>query len=384
MRNSVAIGMSVFAALASAQAAEGPVARLNAAPISESRSARYTKDEVAADKAISGTQLSKSRTHAAAAKPTKNKVVRALQPQKSANASDFYFFDASSTLLTDRDRDGFASEFRIRFDADSLIGDALVYARLYLRRLGNTEWELYHTTEDFWIEGESDSDDYYITTTLDHGYPTAEYDVLIDLHEVGFDDIVATIDAYEAPALAYLPLEEVDLDIPIELPGYRIDEITTTLLIDEDGDGHFSQFRIALNPDSDLGSNWVYAKVWVRAEGGDWIEEHTSPDFFVNQSGSADVYSFTVDWLGGYPTAYYDMQIDMYESASGLLVASAGSDWSALAQLPLEDQARDVRPNPPVYGNGSGGSYSKESGGGAMGWLLLLLAPLVWLRKRYG
>jgi hypothetical protein len=373
--------MSVFAALASAQAAEGPAALLNAAPISESRSARYTQDDVTAKKQLPASQASKSRTHASVAKPAEDKTLRALQPQKSAHASDFYFFDASSTLLTDRDEDGHASEFRIRFDADSLIGDVLVYARLYVRRLGNTEWELYHTTDDFWLEGESDSDDYYVTTTLDHGYPTAEYEVLIDLHEVGYEDIVATIDPYEAPALAYLPLEEMDLDIPIELGGYQIDEITATLLIDEDGDGHYSQFRIALNPDSDLGTNLVYAKVWVRAEGGDWIEEHTSPDFFVNQSGNADTYSFTVDWLSGYPTAYYDMQIDLYESASGLLIASAGSDWSALAQLPLEDQARDIRPNPPVYGGGGGSSNSRESGGGAMSWFLLLLAPLIWARK---
>lgn len=380
MRNVVAVGMSLFAVFACAQAAEGPVSRLNAEPISESRSARYTKDELAAD-ATAMMASSKMRRHSVASKPAKNKILRAPHPQKSLHASDFYFFDASSTLLTDRDQDGYASEFRVRFDADSLVGDVLVYARLYVRRLGNTEWELYHTTDDFWIEGESDLDDYYITTTLDHGYPTAEYDVLIDLHEVGYDGILATIDAYEAPGLAYLPLEEMDLDIPIELPGYGIDEITTTLLIDEDGDGHYSQFRVALNPDSDLGTNLVYATVWVRAEGGEWIEEHTSPDFFVNPSGSADIYGFTVDWLSGYPTAYYDIQIDLYESASGLLIASAGSDWSALAQLPLEDQSRDIRPNPPVYGGGGGASHSKESGGGAMGWLLLLLAPLVWMRK---
>jgi hypothetical protein len=101
----------------------------------------------------------------------------------------------------------------------------------------------------------------------------------------------------------------------------------------------------------------------------------------VNQSGSADTYGFTVDWLNGYPTAYYDLQIDLYESASGLLIASAGSDWSALSQLPLEDQARDIRPSPPVYGGGGGSSNSKESGGGAMSWFLLLLAPLAWARK---
>lgn len=381
MRALFTVGILSVATLASAHAAEGPVARLNKAAISEARTARYT-DEFGAKTVVPAGTSEKSRTHTANEKPLKTKQIRAEQPQKSANAYDFYFFDASSTLLTDRDKDGHASEFRVRFDADSLVGDVMVYARLYLRRLGNTEWELYHTTDDFWLEGESDGDDYYITTTLDHGYPTAEYEVLIDLYEVGFDDIVATIEPFEAPGLAYVPLEEVGLDVPIELSGYYIDEITTTLLIDDDSDGHFSQFRIALNPDSDVGTNSLYAKVWVRAEGGDWIEEHTSPDFFVNSSGGADTYAFTVDWLSGYPTAYYDVQIDLFEAASGLLVASAGSDWSALAQLPLEDQSRDIRPNPPVYSGGSGGNHSKEGGGGAMGWLLLLLAPLGWVKRR--
>src|SRR5690606_6370745 len=114
------------------------------------------------------------------------------------------------------------SEFRIRFDADSSVGDVLVCAKLYLRRVGEPDWLLYHTTDDFWLDGLSGSDDYYVTTTLDDGFATGEYDVLIDLYEVGYSGIVATIDAYDTNALAYLPLEEVGLDVPIELPGYSI------------------------------------------------------------------------------------------------------------------------------------------------------------------
>ena len=250
----------------------------------------------------------------------------------------------------------------------------LVYARLYLRRLGHDDWELYHETDDFWVEGQSDSDDYYVTTTLDEGFATAEYEVLIDLYEVGYSDIVATIGPYDTGELSYLPLEEVELDVPIELPGYDIGAVATTLLIDDDADGYYSQFRISLDPDANIDGNLVYAKVWVRAAGDTWIEEHTSEDFLVDATGEADVYSFTVDWISGYPTSFYDVQIDLYESASGLLVASAGSERPELAEIPLEDQSLDIRPNPPTLGSGGNASSSERGGGSfALLWLVLLL-----------
>jgi hypothetical protein len=86
------------------------------------------------------------------------------------------------------------------------------------------------------------------------------------------------------------------------------------------------------------------------------------------------VYSFTVDWISGYPTSFYDVQIDLYESASGLLLASAGSERPELAEIPLEDQSRDIRPNPPTMGNGGNASSSERGGGSfALLWLVLLL-----------
>jgi hypothetical protein len=366
----------------SAQAAEGPVSSLQSATPNETRVSSYVGHS---ERASSITGLAKGSQPSGTSHGLKNaknakassvtKPLRAPQVSKSARADYFYFYDAASLLITDRDEDGFFSEFRIRFDADSNVGDALVYAQLYLRRLGSTEWQLYHETDDFWVDGQSNSDDYYVTTTLDEGFATAEYEVLIDLYEVGYSGIVASLGPYDSGALSYLPLEEADLDIPVELPGYDIDDVATTLLIDDDDDGHYSQFRIEFDPDANVDGTFVYANVWVRAEGGTWIEEHTSEDFLVDASGEADVYSFTVDWLSGYPTSFYDVQIDLYESASGLLVASAGSERAELAQIPLEDQSRDVRPNPPSTGNGGNASSNESGGGGAMGmlWMLLLL-----------
>lgn len=298
----------------------------------------------------------------------------------SPRASQFYIFDAASRLLRDRDGDAYHSEFRIRFDADSSVGDALVYARLYLRRAGEIDWWLYHETDEFWIFGQSGDDDYFVTTVLEDGFPTSEYDVLVDLYEVGFSDIVATIGPAGTSALSLLPLEEAGLDVPLELPGYGIGQVVTQLLIDEDGDGHYSRFRITFDPDSDAGTNLLYARVWIRPRGGEWLEEHASGDFPVYATGAGDAYELTVDWISGYPTTFYDVQIDLYESASDLLVASAGSERPALALLPLEDQSRDVRPNLPAPGGG-GSSISREGGGGGLnGWWAIALGLVALAR----
>lgn len=392
MKGYVVMGFSILAlqlALSVAFAAEGPSSKLGSVHLDDARVSRYAEGaarDLAKNTLDKGEASKRARQHLdSKASNGQDKKLRPAQISKSVHADDFYFYDASTLLLIDRDADGYFSEFRVRFDADSYVGDVLVYARLYLRRLGHVDWELYHETDDFWVEGQSNSDDYYVTTTLNEGFATAEYEVLIDLYEVGYSDIIATIGPYDTGELSYLPLEEVELDVPIELHGYGIDDVATTLLIDEDGDGHYSQFRVSFDPDADVDGNLVYAKVWVRAAGDTWIEEHTSEDFLVDASGDADVYSFTADWISGYPTALYDVQIDLYESASGLLVASAGSERAELAEIPLEDQSRDIRPNPPVQGSG-GHASSSERGGGAFAliWLVLLLGLAVVRERKLG
>jgi hypothetical protein len=287
--------------------------------------------------------------------------------QKSGRASDFYIYDAGHTLRRDRDGDSHHSEFRIRFDADVVFGDALVYAKLYIRRIGESgDWRLYHVTDDFWIYGQSGTDDYFVDTTLDEGFATANYDVLIDLYEVGYSGIVATLDAGDDSSLGYLPLEEVGLDVPFGLPGFRINEVVSGVSFDADRDGFYTRLRVDFDPDADFGGNWAYAVIWVRANGGEWIREHESADFLVDASGTADAYGFTADWISGYPTGYYDVQIDLHDAATGLLVASAGSERPALAELPMEDESRDRAPGSPAPGGGVTVVSNHEHGGGSM------------------
>lgn len=381
---SIVVLTSILAVLAQspARAAEGRVSELQAQPLDARRVAKYAEARGAAK----STAVPKSaKTHSLRA-ASKTAALKSVRPSAtlSARSSDFGFFDAGSVLLGDRDGDGFHKEFRVRFDADVISGDALVFARLYLRRVGDRDWLLYHETDDFQIFGDDGDDDYFVTTALDDGWPTGDYDVLIDLYESGFSGIVATLGPFDSDALALLPLEETGLDLPIELPGYSVRDVTTTLLIDDDDDGHFSKFRVDFDPDADFDGTFVYAEVWVRAQGGEWIQEHVSDDFLVDASGDADTYSLTADWVSGYPTAFYDMQIDLRDADTGALVASAGSERPELSRIPLEDQGRDTRVNPPP-GNGGGGSVSsREHGGGAMGgWFsFALLLLLGWGRLK--
>ncbi len=372
------VAMTAVSGITHAASNEGRVRDLKvSAPIPErvskydGRSSSQTKIEFAS----SGSR-SQSKPSAVAQKQT-----RPTSLQKSQKASYFYFYDAHSALHADRDADGYHSEFTIRFDADTVLSDTLVYAKLYLRRVGESDWVLYHVTDDFWINGESNDDDFYVRTSLDDGFATSEYDVLIDLYESGYDGVVATIDYTDAGELGLLPLEESGLDVPIEEAGFSIGDVQATLLADDDRDGYYSKFEIAFDPDADLQAGYLYARVWIRPQGGEWIQEHVSDDFPVDVSGQNDVYAFTAEWVSGYPTAYYDVQIDLYDASTDLLVASAGSERVDLAQLPLEDQNQDRKITAPVVGGG-GSVTSHEHGGGAFEAVgLALLMILMWVRR---
>ncbi|WP_394147530.1 choice-of-anchor H family protein [Shewanella atlantica] len=170
----------------------------------ENRSKNRTREEV----------IAAHKSGQSSSKYARQKVAEATQ---FANPifHQFSIYEASSRLFTDNDFDGFYQTFSVTFDAD-LIGfgsyeRADVYAELYLSRNGGP-WVHYYSTDIFTIIGDSADDDFEVLTTLHTGYPTDHYDVLIDLYEVGFDDIVATISSDDTDNLYALPLESSDRD----------------------------------------------------------------------------------------------------------------------------------------------------------------------------
>jgi len=125
---------------------------------------------------------------------------------------DFWFYDAWVSLSYDQDWDGYYTDISLTFDADTYYSMADVFAVVYLSYQGGA-WNEYAYTEDFTIYGELASDEYVIETTLASGYPTGDYDILIELYDAYTGYLVADMGP-EYTQLSYLPLEDMILDTP--------------------------------------------------------------------------------------------------------------------------------------------------------------------------
>lgn len=125
---------------------------------------------------------------------------------------DFWFYDAWVSLSYDQDWDGYYTDITLTFDADTYYSMAEVFAVVYLSYEGGA-WAEYAYTEDFTIYGELASDEYVIQTTLASGYPTGDYDILIELYDAYTGYLVADMGP-EYAQLSYLPLEDLILDTP--------------------------------------------------------------------------------------------------------------------------------------------------------------------------
>lgn len=145
--------------------------------------------------------------------------------QSATTNLDFWFFDANVELFADVDRDGYFSGLDVAFDVDTVYTVADVYAVIYLS-YDFGPWNEYAVTEDFTIYGASGDDEYFVETDLVSGYPTGEYDILIELFDVYDGTFVAEIGPEDTSELAFLPLEDIGRDTPVS---------TTTVVVHEGG-----------------------------------------------------------------------------------------------------------------------------------------------------
>ncbi|MBL4942320.1 MAG: choice-of-anchor H family protein [Colwellia sp.] len=143
--------------------------------------------------------------------------------------ADFVIYNATSYLQDDYDDDGFYQTFSVTFDADiysyneNQLGE--VYALLYISKNGGP-WTHYFTTDSFLIEGDSEGDEYEVITTFLSGYASDYYDVLIDLYQVGYSDVVATYSSDDSNALYALPLESSDYNEPYYIETVEVIEVS--------------------------------------------------------------------------------------------------------------------------------------------------------------
>ena len=142
-------------------------------------------------------------------------------PQKEARSAivstgavadpNFWFYDVDVDLFADDDRDGFYWGIKVNFDADTNYSSADVYAVLYLSYEGGP-WNEYAETDDITLLGTSGFDDYTVETELVSGYPTGEYDILIELYDAYDSSFLTSYGPSDTSELAYLPLEDSTRD----------------------------------------------------------------------------------------------------------------------------------------------------------------------------
>ena len=124
---------------------------------------------------------------------------------------NFWFYDVDLQLFADHDRDGYFTGIDLLFDADTTYAVADVYAVLYLSyELG--PWEEYAATDDFTLFGSTSADDYIVETELVSGYPTGNYDLLIELFDAYDGTYLTSIGPDETSELSIIPLEDASRD----------------------------------------------------------------------------------------------------------------------------------------------------------------------------
>ncbi len=152
-----------------------------------------------------------------------------------SGSSNFWIYDADVDLYADLDYDGFYTGVDLLFDADTSYGEADVYAVIYLSfEFG--PWNEFVSTQDFTIFGASGDDEYFVDTELVTGYPTGDYDILIELFDAYDGTFLASFGPDESSELSYLPLEDVGRDVP---------QGSTTVIVTEGGGGSLSWLLLA-------------------------------------------------------------------------------------------------------------------------------------------
>lgn len=287
-----------------------------------------------------------------------------------------YFYDAAVFLYEDDDGDGHYSKIRVDFDVDAAYDDYYdVYAQLFIRRIGDADWTHYYTTDVFEVYADSGSDEYSVTTRLNTGFPPGDYEILIDLFEYGYSDLVDTLDPYDDYDLGNLPLEDKSYESDGVSSNTYIDNVKTEIFVDADNDGFYREFTITFDVDTQSSSERdVYINLYQRVNGNSWQFETETNVFTVYGYSSEDAYEVSGNWQSGYPAGYYDFRLEVIDANTGEVLDDVSPEFSPLLQVPLEDANRDTREstvNPPSS------TSSSESGGGSTSLITLILLGLL-------
>jgi hypothetical protein len=152
----------------------------------------------------------------------------------------------------------------------------------------------------------------------------------------------------------------------------------TDIFADRDNDGYFRYLRVRFDADTVYSELWVYAEIYLSADGVAWEHLYSTQDFPIWGTDPDDDYEVETELVSGYSTGQYDVLLELYDADTGDFLAEYGPNESAeFSLLPLEDSGRDGALPPPPVTHGHGG-------GGAASWLGLvgLLGALGARRRR--
>ncbi len=194
----------------------------------ETKEFRYDKPFVASKETLSGSINtpdihSESKHDLNSVSSSSDNILRKEKHLSSSKSSgdimlnsvnEFWIYDAWTSLDNDIDYDGYHSTFSVEFDADTIFTQVPVYAVLYI--VTNGQYDAIHVSSEFYIYGEDATDSFSIESTLISGFPSNDYDVLIELYDADTEMLVAFSDGYDNASLAYLPLESKNNEYIVE------------------------------------------------------------------------------------------------------------------------------------------------------------------------
>lgn len=128
-----------------------------------------------------------------------------------------------------------------------------------------------------------------------------------------------------------------------------INQMSITLMNDEDGDGYHHYFRLQFDANTRLTTLPVVAKVYLN-NGTQNLLMHTTAPFTLYSDATTDAKEIATSLTQNYPTQAYDMSIELYDANNGNLLYRAGPQQeSILANLYLEDMTLDRTFNSRAY-----------------------------------
>jgi len=174
------------------------------------------------------------------------------------------------------------------------------------------------------------------------------------------------------------PKDGTSLTASAYLSDHWIYDAGIEMFFDADQDGYYRYLRVTFDVDSYFAHAWVYASLFLSADGVVWELLHETNDFLVEGETSDDAYEVEVELVSGYPPGDYDLLIELYDADTGVFQDELGpAQTSAFALLPLEDRANDAPPPPVVI-------VHEEGGGGATSLPLMLLLAAGAAFRRLG